>query len=201
MSNQKVVYILSNPSMPGLVKIGQTTLANFERTRQEFSSNHEIPTPFILETAGTIKHDISISVVNIFQQVFEKHRINEERDFFKIPPKEARRFLEFFIDNNVPRKKRKKQPSLKIKKDKHVTFDRLEIKEGEKLNFKDDARIVCYVHDKRKVKYNGEVMSFVQATRDAYEKTSKLNKSRSYRSIREWKYKGILLEDMWESKN
>ncbi len=310
MSNQETVYILSNPRMPGLVKIGRTTVIGLKQRIQMLSSSSSIPMPFVLEFAGTIKHDIPAE--RLLHQAFKDKRINKKREFFEISPEEAYELLEMlvekriFIDEkdlvedkedkislNQAIKKEKKQIEnfnfdmvniednevlyfskdknitctvnggnkvlfegneetltsaarkvLKklgtpldnprgpyywhyknenlvnmrervtqeflskkeevVKKDfsfnRNVTFDKLKIQQGEELNFKHNAKIVCYVHSDKLVKYNNEPMSFVQATREAYKKFDKLNPSESYRPIREWSYKGVLLEDKWKKK-
>ena len=311
MSDQEAVYILSNPHMPGLVKIGRTTAANLKQRIRTLSSSSSIPIPFVVEFAGTIKHDIPAE--RILHKAFEAKRISKKREFFETSPEEAYELLEMLIDKrifinekdfiedkedkinlNKEIKKEKKQienfnfnmvnieddeflyfskdkniictvkggnkvffqgkeetltsaarKALKqlgtpldnprgpyywlykdenlvnlrervtqeilsnkettIKKDssfnRNVTFGKLKIQPGEELNSKIDAKTVCYVHDDRLVKYNNEIMSFVQATRETYKKFNKLNLSESYRPIREWKHKGILLEDRWNAKN
>ena len=47
MTNQGYVYILSNISMPGLLKIGMTRLDPTKRVK-ELSSSTGVPTPFNL---------------------------------------------------------------------------------------------------------------------------------------------------------
>lgn len=81
------VYVLSNESMPGLVKIGRSIYGGNHRSKAIFSGDTGVPTPFSLE--------FEIHSVNCVEDEHEVHRklahcrVNKKREFFKIEIREA----------------------------------------------------------------------------------------------------------------
>jgi hypothetical protein len=75
------VYLLSNPSMPGLVKIGKTTRKPADRVN-ELGRASGVPTPFRLE-AWTWAKDVAKAEREVHQRL-AKHRVNDGREFFRI---------------------------------------------------------------------------------------------------------------------
>lgn len=76
------VYILFNPSMPNMVKIGMTKKEPEERI-QELSSATGVPTPFILAYRKLFS-DCQAAEQKI-HQLLEDYRISSSREFFQIP--------------------------------------------------------------------------------------------------------------------
>lgn len=77
---KEYVYILSNISMPGLIKIGRTNRSVDERLRE--LNNTSLPTQFIVE--HTIETSDSKYLEKMVHKNFDKHRVNENREFFRI---------------------------------------------------------------------------------------------------------------------
>ena len=77
---KEYVYILSNISMPGLIKIGRTNRSVEERLKE--LNNTSLPTQFIVE--HIIETIDSKYLEKMVHKNFEKHRVNENREFFKI---------------------------------------------------------------------------------------------------------------------
>lgn len=81
------VYILSNPSMPGLVKIGRTDRTPQDRLRELNTTG--VPTPFALEFAG-IAQDSVRSEAEIHRTLSERGvRTSANREFFVLPVADA----------------------------------------------------------------------------------------------------------------
>lgn len=80
------VYVLSNPSMPGIVKIGKTNRNPNLRLR-ELSSATGVPTPFKIE--GVISTNKPDQAEKMIHQILDGRRMNRRREFFHIPPKQA----------------------------------------------------------------------------------------------------------------
>lgn len=74
------VYILSNPSMPGILKIGYTKRLAEDRSDELF--NTSVPTPFEIEfiQASSNAH----AVEKTAHKILVKFRVNDRREFFRI---------------------------------------------------------------------------------------------------------------------
>lgn len=83
------VYVISNPSMPGIVKIGMTSV-NVPRRLAQLSSGTSVAMPFELEWSGWF--DDCVKAESLAHDQFRERRING-REFFKISPEEAAKFL------------------------------------------------------------------------------------------------------------
>jgi hypothetical protein len=79
------VYILSNPSMPGLVKVGKTTTAPSQRMRELHSTG--VPTPF--ETELTVEVANCDASERAAHRPLDAHRVSANREFFKVSPRNA----------------------------------------------------------------------------------------------------------------
>jgi len=77
---KEIVYILSNQSMPGLLKIGRTNRSVDERLRE--LNNTSLPTEFFVE--HTIETSDSKFLEKMIHKNFDKHRVNDNREFFRI---------------------------------------------------------------------------------------------------------------------
>jgi len=86
------IYVLTNKSMPGLVKIGKTI--DVPKRIQHLSSKTSVPLPFKLYKA--IKVDNRHIVENQFKDYFDKYRTNPSREFFTISPEETDPLFEHY---------------------------------------------------------------------------------------------------------
>lgn len=98
-SNHGYVYVLSNPSMPGLLKIGMTRF-NPSRRVHELSSATGVPSPFQLVYYREF-HDCVAAEIEIHSLLASKGlRYNDQREFFTIDTVEAINIL-LSLDNNI----------------------------------------------------------------------------------------------------
>jgi hypothetical protein len=72
------VYILSNPSMPGIVKIGKTTRSVEQRAFELYQTG--VPTPF--EVVKSVLSPDCDELERLMHQSLDQHRINNAREFF-----------------------------------------------------------------------------------------------------------------------
>lgn len=80
------LYVISSPSLPGLVKLGVTRQLNpVMRIRQLSSSS--LPEPF--HAHCFVFSDDCFELENNIHKYFDKERVNPDREFFRIEPKEA----------------------------------------------------------------------------------------------------------------
>jgi hypothetical protein len=95
MADLSVVYVLTNPAMPGLVKIGKSgNSAADERVAQLYTSG--VPFPFKLEFACRVSNPDEVE--KALHRAFAPQRVNPKREFFKIEPDQAIAILKL-LDN------------------------------------------------------------------------------------------------------
>ena len=80
------LYVISSPSLPGLVKLGATRRLNPTIRVKELSSS-SLPEPF--HAHCFVFSDDCFELENNIHKYFDKERVNPDREFFRIEPKEA----------------------------------------------------------------------------------------------------------------
>ena len=88
------IYCFTNPSMPGLVKCGETERTPIERLREANVSNTWIPTPFKIEFAKFVTNPKEKE--GILHKLLEKYteRVNPKREFFRISVEDLKVFFD-----------------------------------------------------------------------------------------------------------
>lgn len=199
MIENQIVYALTNPAIPGLVKIGKTTQADISlRMGQLYSTG--VPVPF--ECVYAVQVDNCTKVEAAFHIAFGPYRINPNREFFKIEPEQVISILKLLGPNDATDKIRKeldenvsqaeRDSGDKLKKRPNMDFHQMDIANGQLLHFVDDPSITVTVSGPRKVIYNGTSVSLTAATRAI------LNLDYSIQPSPRWKYNGKLLKDIYE---
>lgn len=95
MADLSIVYVLTNPAMPGLVKIGMTGSSEAdERVAQLYTPG--VPFPFKLEFACRVPNPGEVE--KALHRAFAPQRVNPKREFFKIEPDQAIAILKL-LDN------------------------------------------------------------------------------------------------------
>lgn len=169
----QIIYVLTNPAMPGLVKIGKTTqLEVDERMKQLYSTG--VPVPFDCAFACQVKdaHEVEKSL----HFAFGNSRINPNREFFKI---EADRVIsvlkllkvdditaqfEHKLEADIEAVDKQSAQQLKDTKRPRMDFYELGITQDSILVSRDGSLQVKVVEPK-KVELDGEVCSLTEATR------------------------------------
>ncbi len=83
---QQYIYILFNPSHKTLLKIGRTSRTPEERAR-ELSANTGVAQPYIVAYESVVSD--SIAAEAIIHEVLDAFRVNQSREFFELPLKDA----------------------------------------------------------------------------------------------------------------
>ena len=160
------VYILTNQSMPGLIKIGITERKVEERMRDLYSSS-AVPLPFECYFALEVK-DAKL-VEKKIHHGFDDYRINENREFFEIDPDKAKSILSLVdgvevtpktdvVDNPTDQQALDKQ-----RNKQRFNFASVGISPGEILEFKKDKTITAKVLNDDKIEFEGNPMSLSPA--------------------------------------
>ncbi|MFK5922060.1 MAG: GIY-YIG nuclease family protein [Verrucomicrobiota bacterium] len=173
MSNKEpgIIYVLTNPAMPGLVKIGKTARNGVDTRLNELYSTG-VPVPFECAFAGRVEDENVVE--RAFHQAFGPYRLNPKREFFQIDPDQAIALLKLMIIEDVTPDIREeaekvdiesKEASEKlIKRRPALNFVEMGIPIGSTLHFtQGDATIT--VASERKVNYDEEETSLSQVTR------------------------------------
>jgi CxxC motif-containing protein len=92
------VYAFSNPSMPGLIKIGMTDRTPSERLK-ELSTPTAIPTPFEEVVVKKVRNNKATEIA--LHAYLNKYRINPSREFFSISKDEIIQLFAI-IDGETP---------------------------------------------------------------------------------------------------
>ena len=93
-----IVYVLINPAMPGLVKIGKTSRGSVDARLSELYSTG-VPVPFECAFAGRIEDESKVE--KAFHRAFGPYRLNPKREFFQIEPEQAIAVLELMVLKDV----------------------------------------------------------------------------------------------------
>ncbi|MDD0840688.1 GIY-YIG nuclease family protein [Curvibacter sp. HBC61] len=100
MSDQ-YIYILINPSLKGLLKIGRTNRRPEERA-QELSATSGVPQPFIVAYEAKISDSV-LAEQQIHSELTRMgHRNNPAREFFELPLKDAVAIVDRICSNFLP---------------------------------------------------------------------------------------------------
>ena len=168
----QIIYVLTNSSMPGLVKIGKTSRSDIEfRMKELFSTG--VPVPFECNYACRVEN-ASVAEKKI-HFAFGDVRVNPNREFFKIEPSRVVAILQLLqieevtkevnneISSEIDASDRASVESLKSRRP-NLNFSELEIPVGSVLKFRSGPEEVRVIGDK-KVEYQGKEYNLTAVTR------------------------------------
>jgi hypothetical protein len=81
------LYVLSNPAMPGILKIGMSTRSGAYLSAELYKKNSGIPLPFVLEFE-IFSHEVEAHENSVYEELAALH-VNVERGFFRIDVPDA----------------------------------------------------------------------------------------------------------------
>lgn len=192
-----IVYVLTNPAMPGIVKIGKTSRNSVDARLKELYSTG-VPVPFECAFAGRVNDEGKTE--KAFHLAFGPYRLNPKREFFQIEPEQAIALLDLMIIEDVT-------PNLQAEADKVDTgakagadklkarrpiqnFLEMGIPEGSTLHFT-QSEDTCTVLNGRRVSFNGENISLTALTKKL------LNTERPLQPSPYWLFDGRKLTDIY----
>jgi len=198
-----IVYILTNPVMADLIKIGRTEGPIEERVRQ-LSSVPGVPVPFEVFFAAEVAD--AAGWEKALHDAFDDRRINPKREFFRISPDKPVAILKMLNINIVTPKNDIADSKEELdaldkerRRDNNFSFHDTEIPEQSTLTSVFDEEIFCIVHDKKNVLFRNEINSLSGAALIvAHEK------GYAWKSIRGpayWKFEGRTLQEIREAGN
>ena len=164
-----IVYLLTNPVMPGLVKIGMTAKEDIDKRMKELYTTG-VPVPFECQFACKVKKSDCVKIEKALHTAFEPQRINANREFFRIQVEQAKAILELFHHTDVTEEvtdeiqndltEDDKVASIKAQQKRPaLNFYEMGLHKGDILKWKDEPTITVTISSERKVNYENEEVS------------------------------------------
>lgn len=198
-----IVYLLTNPVMPGLVKIGMTTREDIDdRMRELYSTG--VPVPFECQFACRVKKSDCAKIEKALHTAFSPQRINANREFFRIQVEQAKAILELFhhedvttevtdeIENDLTADDKAATQNAKARRPS-LNFYEMGMQKGDVLLWKEDPDISVVIESERKVIYQDEVVSISALSAQLKGYNTKHIAPGKY-----WLYKDRTLDDIYD---
>ena len=206
MHNRKmsegIVYVLTNPAMPRMVKIGRTGREIGARLSDLYTTG--VPLPFECEYAARVKDQNEVE--SAFHLAFGPYRVNPRREFFNIEPEQAITLLKLMALEDVTPVIQ--QEAENVDKEANVATEKFKQKKrpvmnlwtmglmGEEIVFRDGTTTA-------KIAYDGWIEPVGYKPEDGKVSLSRYTKElldlpRNVRPSPYWTYKGERLSDLYE---
>lgn len=198
-----IVYLLTNPVMPGLVKIGMTTREDMDSRMKELYSTG-VPVPFECQFACRVKKSDCAKIEKALHTAFSPQRINANREFFRIQVEQAKAILELFhhedvtvevtdeIENDLTEDDRAAKAKAKNRRPS-LNFYEMGMQKGDVLSWKEGQNIRVVINSERRVMYEGEEVSI-----SALSAKLKGYNAKHIAPGKYWIYKERLLDDIYD---
>jgi hypothetical protein len=188
----EIVYLLTNPSIPDLVKVGRTS--NLENRIRSLSSHSGVAVPFECFHASEVLD--AQEVEKRLHDAFGDHRINPKREFFRIHPERVVSILklvevrdvtptEDIVEDQGERETLERERTIRSR----FNFSMVGIPHGSTLSFYNDESITATVVDDRTIEFEGEVQSLTKAARTLLLRENP-NRNPAIPGPRYWVFKG-----------
>lgn len=175
-NNFGIVYVLTNPSMPGLVKIGMTTRDNLDTRMRELYGTG-VPVPFECAYACKVKTSDCTKIEKALHTAFAPNRINANREFFQIKTEQAKAILELFnkeditqeiteeIDNDLTSEDKSASAKINSSRRPPLNYFEMGMKKGDILVLTKNPNITIEIIDEKKVLYQEQIYSLTGITK------------------------------------
>jgi len=197
-----IVYLLTNPVMPGLVKIGMTAQEDIDKRMKELYTTG-VPVPFDCQFACRVNKSDCVKIERALHTAFAPQRVNANREFFRIQVDQAKAILELFHHVDVTEAVTDEIQNDLTEEDKLATkkaavhrpalnFFEMGMEKGDVLYWKEDPSISITVFSGKTVLFNGKEMAISAVSRD-------LKGSKWYVAPGSyWLYKDRLLSEIYD---
>lgn len=200
---QGIVYVLTNPVMPGLVKIGMTERDEIDARLKELYTTG-VPVPFECKFACKVNKSECAKIEHALHTAFAPNRVNANREFFRIQPEQAIAILELFhheditdeVSDEIENDLTEEDKAAAAKAQNHrpsLNFYEMGMQKGDKLLWKEDPSIFVTIISERKINYEGEEVSI-----SALSAKLKGYKSKHIAPGAYWLYNDRLLADIYD---
>lgn len=202
-NNFGIVYVLTNPLMPGLVKIGMTTRDNLDTRMRELYGTG-VPVPFECAYACKVKTSDCTKIEKALHTAFAPNRINANREFFQIKTEQAKAILELFnkeditqeiteeIDNDLTSEDKSASAKINSSRRPPLNYFEMGMKKGDILVFTKNPNITIEIIDEKKVLYQEQIYSLTGITKKL------LDISHAIQPTGYWSYDNKNLRDIYD---
>lgn len=197
-ANVGFVYVLSNPVMPGILKIGRTDAEDVGRRISQLYTTG-VPVPFTIEFAAQVADPVAVE--DALHRAFAPSRINPSREFFRLEVDQPLAILKLLHVHDDTAKVQSEvteidAPSLAAaeqqkKRRPNFNFKEMGIPVGSVLQYA-HSEATAVVKDERLVEINGEEMYLTAAT------TALMGTPYAVQPGRHWTFEGRSLADIYE---
>ena len=160
-----IIYILTNPAMPGLVKIGKTT--NLPRRIKQLDATGN-PLPFRCAYAARVTNVDAAE--KLLHDAFGDRRVRDNREFFEIDPMRVISALklaggkEVTPSDDIAANKTDVEAADRVTSKRSIFhFGVVDIPVGSTLTFSQDESITAIVRDHKKIEFEGELKTLSAA--------------------------------------
>lgn len=180
------VYVMSNPSMPKMVKIG-VTQQTVEKRLKALSKPTGVPTPFQIEYECEVEDCYKIEAA--LKAIFGPYRVSENREFFQVTVPQIIAVLQLVESKNTTKEATADETA--SKRNPRFNFDVMNIPVGAQLTFVQNDSIVADVTANNKVMCNGKEQSLSALTCELL--------GYIVRPLQYWSYNGMNLLDIYRA--
>ena len=188
-----IIYILTNPSMSGYVKIGKTT--NLEKRLKSLDKTN-MPLPFQCVFAAEVEGYDEIE--KLLHDAFADARSRSTREFFEIDEQRAISALQIAKGKDVTPGKDVAEDAESLralekaaKRREQFKFSLIGLKPGDELIYLKDKEIKATIIDDRKILFEGEEVSLSQAAHTLFHRAGVTWKR--INGLQYWEYDGETL--------
>lgn len=201
----EIVYVFSNPCMPGYIKIGMTTRDDVRERLQELSNPSGVPVPFECPYAAEVSD--ATAAEKAIHEAFADYRPNPRREFFTIAENKIIALLKAFAISDKTPFVQEVLDEITSPEDKSAqavanacrgrfNFSENDIERGAELVFDRDKTKKCTVVDDKKVMYAGEEFATLLDLTEKLLREMGVNTPRTdMRAPREFTFNGEFLCD------
>ena len=203
-----LVYALTNPAMPDLVKIGETEGNDTNALKKRMKQLYATSVPYPFEWVYAVVVDNRHNAEKLLHEAFRNARKNSHREFFRIAPESVVAAMKLtggkvvcvddFADSDMREDigagERERERINKIRS--NFKFSDARIPGGAELTFSRDENITAKAHGEKKVRFDGKVMSLSRAARLAFKKAGEPISWKSVAGTLYWQYDGETLDEI-----
>ncbi len=205
MADSGIIYVLTNPVMPGLVKIGCTTGLVEDRIR-DLSTATGVPVAFHCHFAAEVS-DFAAKEKTL-HQLFSDKRVNPRREFFDVAPEKVVLAIRMGTFSEVTpgkpdipleeEKALEKAEEADTKRRSSIRLEAIGILPGAELTLSRGENVHATVVNGNRVYYEGDTMSLSKAALSALHKLGYRTAAASGSDY--WMYGGKTLDEIRVAK-